>query len=359
MSSTSPQLAIAKASLTSALFRNDPVACDRSDIDAFHTLVVAAVQRCSPPNVQACKRWIVAHIVPSATRTAALGRFLSAFVDSLTELSTPTTQKPRLRARRKRLHVLYILNDVLHHVASHARDSGFVDAIDASLGPLFASAALVERSPKHDEKLRNLIQLWESRQYVPASTVRKIRDAVDSASSSSSSSGSAKNSTALETLDTCGPATKETPFVLPSIHGDPATPWYDLPATTWLHQLLRHPKRPMKTDLIKPLHMSAGAPAAGLVDAVRDVLRGVDQIYAKDCTAPAGAENRDVNELGEIIILDQATGHVLDGDTYYGWSRGFCEKMKKQRSSSKPQSKPQPKPKQKQKQKQKPKQKQR
>ncbi len=48
----SPELAIAKASFSAVLLRPDPTACSRDDIEQFHTLLAAAVRRCSPANVQ-------------------------------------------------------------------------------------------------------------------------------------------------------------------------------------------------------------------------------------------------------------------------------------------------------------------
>lgn len=48
----SPELAIAKASLSAALLRNEPKACERDDIEHFHALLHRAIAQCSPANVQ-------------------------------------------------------------------------------------------------------------------------------------------------------------------------------------------------------------------------------------------------------------------------------------------------------------------
>lgn len=50
----SPELAIAKASLSAALLRKDASLppCARSDVDAFNSLFHDVARRCSPQNVQ-------------------------------------------------------------------------------------------------------------------------------------------------------------------------------------------------------------------------------------------------------------------------------------------------------------------
>ncbi|KAL2889352.1 Calcium homeostasis endoplasmic reticulum protein [Ceratocystis lukuohia] len=306
---TSHQLAITKASLSSALFRKDPVACDRNDIDTFHNLLHEAVQRCSPPNVQACKNWIAEHIVPSATRIAALGRFFCAYIDTLVDPTAEAPKKPK--ARRKRLHVLYIVNDILHHTLAQSPDNIFLQSFESSLKPLFASAAAVEKSTKHISKLNELIRIWEERQYVAAKTIDTLRDTMTGALADTSAHNAAMD---IAPDPVKGPTlTKEVPYMLPSIHGDPAVPWYDLPASTWLPHMTPNSTKPMTPSMIKPLHMNAGPPDKALVDAVKGLLSNVDQIYAKDCSLDL-QEHTDINELGEVVSLDEITGSVLRGE---------------------------------------------
>merc|ERR1711964_597299 len=39
----------------------------------------------------------------------------------------------------------------------------------------------------------------------------------------------------------------------------------------------------------------------------------------------------DIDELGQPIVVDEITGDILGGEGYYGWSRTFCEKMKRRK----------------------------
>lgn len=49
-----PELAIAKATLSATLFRADPTSLSRPVVDTFFPLVTDALAQCSRPNVQVC-----------------------------------------------------------------------------------------------------------------------------------------------------------------------------------------------------------------------------------------------------------------------------------------------------------------
>jgi len=48
----SPELAIAKAALSAALFRPDPTPLSRPDVEDFFQLLDSTIVQCSRPNVQ-------------------------------------------------------------------------------------------------------------------------------------------------------------------------------------------------------------------------------------------------------------------------------------------------------------------
>lgn len=112
------------------------------------------------------------------------------------------------------------------------------------------------------------------------------------------------------------------------MHGDPTTPWYDLPAGNWLTVLEPNSTRPMNPAMIKPLVLAAGPADKNLADAVKRLLDDVERIYSKEASFDEPA--LDVSPMGEAIKVDEITGETF-GDTYYGWSRSFCEKMKQRK----------------------------
>ncbi|KAF7533042.1 hypothetical protein G7Z17_g13568 [Cylindrodendrum hubeiense] len=308
-----PELAIAKATLSATLFRADPTSLSRPSVDAFFPLVTSALAQCSRPNVQNCKAWVVDNIAPSPARTAALVKYLAALSKNLQD----DGEKPSVK--RRRLHILYVVNDVLHHVVKRNGDAKFATVWDAGLPSLIANAAAFDNCPKHKTKLENLIRLWQENQYFSSDLISKLRDALTNGVASQISTAPQPSTTSLKLA-------KETPYVLPSLHGDPTTPWYDLPAASWLPHLTPNSTKPMIPDLIRPIQLVSGPADKALATAVKDLLSDVERIFSKDQKIDDDA-HIDLNELGERVVLDEITGEIVGGETYYGWSRQFCEKM--------------------------------
>ncbi|KAK2019793.1 hypothetical protein LZ32DRAFT_624449 [Colletotrichum eremochloae] len=324
-----PELAIAKASFSAILFRKEPVSLTRPEIDTFHTLLHDAIHQCSPANVQKCKRWILKNLAPSPPRVAALGKYLSALSNSL-----PDEAKTKPSTRRRRLHILYILNDVLYHAIVRDRDARLATDLEASLTVLLHAAAKFPKCPKQTRKVNDLLALWEKHNYFSAATIDSLRETVKEAPHEEKVSKATTQDQPGSNLGFKLP--KDAPYMIPSIHGDPNTPWFDLPAATWLPHLTPNSTKPMNPDMIKPLQLAPGPADKALANAVKDLLVDVERLYSKHIP-PQAAESQqhtDISEMGERIVLDEITGEIVDGETYYGWSRGFCEKMKQRRKKA-------------------------
>ncbi|KAF4947033.1 hypothetical protein FSARC_14051 [Fusarium sarcochroum] len=312
-----PELAIAKATLSATLFRADPVSLSRPVVEAFFPLLTNALAQCSRPNVQKCKVWIVENIAPSAARTAALAKYLSALSNSLQDDGS----RPSLK--RRRLHLLYVINDVLYHVVTRNGDAMFATAWDSVLPGLVANAAAFDNCPKHKKKLADLIGLWDEQQYVNLDVISKLEDALENGVAPQPAQEVQVSKATLKLA-------KDAPFTLPSFHGDQSVPWYDLPATTWLPHLTPNSTKPMLPDLIRPIQLASGPADKVLVNAVQDLLGEVERMFSKE-QKWNDEPTTDLNELGERVVLDEITGEVVGGETYYGWSRQFCERMKERR----------------------------
>ncbi|KAK2002698.1 hypothetical protein LX36DRAFT_651961 [Colletotrichum falcatum] len=323
-----PELAIAKASFSALLFRKEPVSLTRPEIDTFHNLLHDAIQQCSPANVQKCKRWVLKNLVPSPPRVAALGKYLSALSNSL-----PDEAKTKPSTRRRRLHILYILNDVLYHSVVRDRDSRVATNLEASLTALLHGAAKFRNCPKQTRKVDDLLALWEKHNYFSAATIDSLRETVKEAPDGEVSKATTQDQTGSN-LGSKLP--KNAPYMIPSIHGDPNTPWFDLPAATWLPHLTPNSTKPINPDMIKPLQLAPGPADKALANAVKDLLVDVERLYNKQISPQAAdsQQHMDVSEMGERIVLDEITGEIVDGETYYGWSRRFCEKMKQRRKKA-------------------------
>ncbi|SPN98965.1 uncharacterized protein DNG_02004 [Cephalotrichum gorgonifer] len=322
----SPEFAIAKAHLSAALLRKDHVlpACTRDDVGTFNSLFNDVVNRCSPQNVQKCKRWILKDVVASPARATALGKYLVAAANSFVDGAGG-----RPSAKRKRLHVLYLLHDVLYHtLRRHPGNDDFARSIRGCLEPLFSSVASFPGVPKHTARILDLLAFWDEKRLFDADVVAKLRALVEAAAAEKGNATS-KDAPQTATSEAFSKLPKEAPFILPSVHGDPSMAWFDLPAANWLPHLAPNSTKPMKPDMIKPLQFAQGPADKPVVEAVKTLLAKVDQLFSKGRTWD---EHADMNEMGESVILDEVTGEVVGGETYYGWSRGFCKKMKDRRT---------------------------
>ncbi|KAI4867721.1 hypothetical protein F4820DRAFT_412543 [Hypoxylon rubiginosum] len=325
----SPQLAIAKVSFSAVLLRPDPTSCPRSEIDEFLQLLDATISRCSPPNVQKSKQWILKNLVHSPARIAALGKYVTALANSYPLDIAATRQARETSSKRKRLHILYILNDVLYHTYVRDRNPSFAEKIEPILTALVQAAAAFPNAPKHSKKVLDLVDIWDEKAYFPTAFIHKLRTIVQEAPDSVSKAHAPTNSTPA----TSTKFSKDAPFIMPAMHGDATVSWYDLPAANWLPSIEPNSIRPMNPDMIKPLQFAAGPADKTLVKAVQDLLADVDRIYRKN-QHEASQPTTDIDQLGQRVVLDEITGDVLDGETYYGWSRAFCRKMKQRRKKA-------------------------
>ncbi|KAK4127525.1 hypothetical protein N657DRAFT_641529 [Parathielavia appendiculata] len=327
----SAELIVAKTALSGALFRADPRPCSRDDIESMLGLVNATITECSPSNVQRCKQWALSNLVPSSSRIAPFCKYLVALSKSIggekdaTALDSKAGRVPS--AKRRRLHVLYILNDILYHVKHRNRDDGFALKLEPTISALVRSAASFNNCPKHIRKIQNLIGLWEENGYFARTVIQQLRAAVEEGPTAGG--GGQSTDDGDSSASAVAKAAKSAPWVMPAMHGDPSTPWYDLPAGNWMPVLEPNSTRPINPAMIKPLVLAQGPADKSLVEAVKSLLVDVERIYSKEVNLDEPPPN--VGRLGERVEIDELTGDIIDGDTYYGWSRAFCEKMKRRR----------------------------
>ncbi|CAG7557980.1 unnamed protein product [Fusarium equiseti] len=291
-----PELAIAKATLSATLFRADPISLSRPAVEGFFSLLTDALAQCSRPNVQKCKVWIVENVAPSTARTTALAKYLGALSKSLQDDGS----RPSLK--RRRLHLLYVLNDVFHHFVTRKGDVEFATLWENILPSLIASAAAFNNCPKHKKKLADLIQIWLEKQYLRPNVIIKLRDAL--------ASGVAPQAEEPQVSNASLKLAKNAPFTLPSFHGDHSVPWYDLPATTWLPHLTPNSTKAMYPDQIRPIQLASGPADKVLVTAVQDLLGEVERMFSKEQKWDDDPTT-DLNELGERIVLDEITGDII------------------------------------------------
>lgn len=115
--------------------------------------------------------------------------------------------------------------------------------------------------------------------------------------------------------------------MMPATHGDPSTPFYDLPAGNLLPFILPNSTVPIKTQEVRPLEFVAGPADASLALAVKDFMKDVDHIYNLNAEEVDQGIIPDIDEMGQPLVRDEMTGELAPADAYYGWSVPFCERM--------------------------------
>ncbi|KAL3478390.1 hypothetical protein BJX99DRAFT_224413 [Aspergillus californicus] len=330
----SHQVAIAKASLAAGLLRPDPTSVSRDEITALHNTINGALSHCSSANIQTCKSWLLRYVISSTNRISLLAKYLAALSGSFEDnngATQPGTQ-PGSSVKRKRLHILYLLNDLFHHTKYHYSSMAAFSGLSGSLQPhivdilSYASSYDREKHPKHHKRLGDLLDIWQEHGYFGAEYMDKLREVV----AHSAVSGPVRTSSpGANTGEPNRKTTKDVPFVMPPTHGDPSTPYYDLPAGNIIPHIIPNSTIPLRPDMIKPLQFLAGPADEKLATALKTFLKDVNQIYEPGGREQNDDEIVDIDELGQTVIRDVLTGDILEGETYYGWSRSFCQQMKK------------------------------
>ncbi|KAJ5146415.1 RNA polymerase II large subunit CTD [Penicillium bovifimosum] len=310
------QLVVSKAAFAARLLRPDPTTVPRDEISAFHTSLERVLSHCSPTNVQICKAWLLRFVVLSSSRVGGLATYLEALAGSGS--SQPTGSGVSLK--RRKLHILYLLSDILHHCKYHLDTTAAFSTVTGSLQPhivnLVGHAAAYDRqkNPRLHRRLDTLLDVWSEHKYFHPDLVGKLREVVIN-SATIGFTPSTNDTTDAE--DPTKKSGKEESWIMPAIHGDPSTPWYDLPAGCWLPHIIPHNPIPIRPADIKPVRVQPGPASPRLIHAVKESIEYANRLY--DSENPLDDATEDLDALGQVV----------NGERYYGWSVEFCEKMKK------------------------------
>ena len=252
-------------------------------------------------------------------------------MDSLTEFDAAnhTLDRPLRCIWRRRLHILYLLHDSLHHTRYHESNtndfSTFAHGLEYVLLGLLRGAAQCrpEVHAQHHQRLQELLELWEEALFFDPPYCNKLRLAIDEGIKQSGSQANLEP----EVSETRFQGEKHMPYILPPSHGDSATPFYDLPAGNMIPHITPNSTQPIDSQLVKPLRFTAGPADEGLVRAVNDIL---DDIGSSDYPAMKDESQgmSDTDLMGQARFPDSDPKKNFQGEGYYGWSRRFCEKMR-------------------------------
>lgn len=266
--------------------------------------------------------------VSSQKRLDALAKYLSRLAQSFAD-SQPSRKPSKPHApsnRRKVLHVLYLFNDLLHHVRVHAGPlAHLTQTLEPHLELLFTTALSLQLPGKCKmrQRVAKLTELYEDSKAYSKGYRERVRKALQDASVPAAT---ATFSTQALTKSN----SKDVPYVLPLFHGDPNDQWYDLPAGALMPHIRPNDPRPIDPYNIKPVDLRTKTVESGLIHAVKDLLSYSENLYNEDEGIVA-----DIDMTGQPLVRDEVTGELIVPEGYYGWSIEFCDKMKKRRKEAK------------------------
>lgn len=139
------------------------------NLTELDTLLVPIVESCTKDSVQAGKHWILQHATINQGGTAAAQAIAHALLQKVMR------QTPSPPPFTHRLHVIYLVNDVLHHCA-RKNAAEVKDAFESVVVPMFCSATLAATTDDQRTKLNKLLELWKSKaNYLSSVTVEAMR----------------------------------------------------------------------------------------------------------------------------------------------------------------------------------------
>lgn len=276
------------------------------------------------------------HAIPSAARIVAFAKYLVAFSESLGNAKDEKTleldKQNGSSPRKKRLHILYLINDLLHHTKYHVQNSSAFSTLAGNLWThvvellRIASTYDLSRSKSQNRKIENLVSLWTVHGYYDDSSIQKLRDTIAKSTNGdifdADESSKPLNGTPGATLED---EKSEVRCFMPATHGDASTPYYDLPAGNMMPHIFPNSTTPINPQVLKPLQFGKASAKEDLVMAVKS--------FMKDISMNVGSAMHDnmcidINDLGQPTFRDEGSGELIEADGYYGWSREFCEKMR-------------------------------
>ncbi|KAK3074816.1 hypothetical protein LTR53_002411 [Teratosphaeriaceae sp. CCFEE 6253] len=319
-----------------------------------------AANVCTTANVQRCTARIIATIFGNSIRATALCRFLVALSKTFAPVrplkratTTPDDERllglpsfingkaPQLpQPHFKRLHVLYVLSDVLLYMRRHAQT--FYEQANADshavlkrhLPYLAALAAFTgnARYAKTSPHVLALLKNWSDAKVLSEAQAAKIYAQVSQADAGGVTWEVFRDRIGAEEAGAAAVVAEEakrSTFALPRHHGvpnDPTAPWHHLPAANGLY-MKRTKGYPLRAsalpvggyELVPPKKEPIPAPAL-----VRDV-RWLHQEMLHAFEKPTKAENvKDVDAMGNIIYKSRAR----PTRNYYGWTLKGVKKIK-------------------------------
>ncbi|KAF9691394.1 hypothetical protein EKO04_010667 [Ascochyta lentis] len=316
-------ITIAQLKLKQGLKKEDPEArLPPVSVEActqFFSAIDAVLAQNTAVNIQKCTEWIVKHIAPSRIRTAVLGDYLVSVSKSIVVDTAASASK---KATRNRLDLLLVANDVLHTDKYHRDSTAEQGSLGSELIPHLlelvelAASCAVAKGSQVEKKLKAIINCWTVNQLVNEDASKNLRERADEAL----------------TLAQGGIPVRKRNYLLPEYHGDRTAPWYDLPASYMLDQMIAQPNRPLDPYRIKVARFNKKPVSTHVRRLLDSYFENIDLKHTPSGDNPTGETKKYslwLDPMGQLVKRDKETGETATVCNGYGWSMKFCQDMQK------------------------------
>jgi hypothetical protein len=226
------------------------------------------------------------------------------------------------KAARNRLDLLLVVNDVLHtnryHYSSSADHGMFSKAATPFISELveLAASCIYERGSRFEAKLKAILNYWAVNKLIDDESFKSFRERVD------------------ESLMIAqgGVPVRKRNYLLPDFHGDKTAPWYELPASYMLDQMIEQPNRPIDPYRIKVARLDKKPVSSHVRTLLDNYFETIDLKYTPTGDNPSSETekyNLWLDPMGQLVKQDKETGDTATVCNGYGWSMKFCQDMQK------------------------------
>jgi CID domain len=250
-------------------------------------------------------------------RCDALGRFLTKYCEHLGDGAVAPDIKPvgtMPLARIKRLHLLFVLNDIAHHL-KHTKKPGtrenFTKAMMTHLPGMFQH--IVDsggrKVPKHAAKLKDLLECWREKELFPSKLISRLGFILDP-------------NDITDDMD-IDDEPKDPIWDMPATLGTRSLPWHEQPGGSWFNAI--HEDDYLRPKDLKVANLPKGKVQPDLQAAVETLLSDVKRRHDDTFHFSKPEDKAWFDEIGQLAY------NKNQGMTYYGWSRAFVKKAWKKR----------------------------
>jgi len=280
------------------------------------------------------------------------------------------TKRPS--AQRKRIHMVYIMNDLLHHAkhglsdavaAGYSKNYGkpFFDAFITCLRPAIvdlikaASDCDSVKHFSHHERIRNQLTIWEVERYFDGTCDKMYKDlrVIEASEGRTVPFGAKdgrlpvseeKNEANVKGAADLPKPEKANRWELPAVHGQPNPQfWHCQPAATMLdHVRIGDQKHRIfiRKRKFRPTKLKEGPVDPKTISMVAELIKAKKEIYNFSVTGEPGVQY-DINDMGERLVVmgyktdkNGKTVRIVKEANYYGFSVPFARKARRNRKAA-------------------------